>query len=394
MKWLVVLLLSATFLAAQTRRVAGPTEGVVPTAELRMTALADAPGFPASERYRTRATALVEWQGAMYGVAAGQPTYLFSVEPGGSVKLISEIPVAGVGRGILTTDGAGTLCTGTSPSITGDGIVQSYVHPEAVDPFRNAPAGHILCTEGRAQTWKDLGTVADHEGIYALISDPQAKALYGVTFPSGIFFRVDLGSGKMESHGRLFERTLIGTDEHFRPVPRALAVGGDGRVWTSGDKGFLYVFDPRTRKLEATKVRLPGVPGRQSFNVVDALLSCPEGKLYGGTSDGYLFRFDPATGRVTNFGKPVEDSRIRAMVFGEGETLYGVAGSSKGICRLFSFSPHGGELNIFGIVERHDPPNYDWMIYQIDALALDSQGRIYVAESESPSHIAVLKLKP
>ncbi len=391
-----VLVCCSVFLTAplwaQGRRPYGPAAVVVQTKQLSMQALADAPGFPAEQRFRSRATNLVFWQGKVYGVAAGGTAMLFSVEPDGSISLISKLPGADDVRSALVPDGAGNLCIGTTPPLQGEGIVQAFTHPEDVKPFQNLPGGHVLCTNPSIpnRAWRDFGPVAEHEGIYALAADERKHTLYGVTFPSGLFFSLDVASGQVKAHGKLFERTRIGVDEYFRPVPRALAVDTAGVVWMSGGWGQLFRYDPARDVLEQTDLRLPGVPGREFLNVLDTLVPGPQGVLYGGTSDGYLFRLDTVHLRTANLGRASDDARIRALIYGPGGKFYGVTGSTRGICRAFSYDPHEGEFRVLGIIEKRDPSNYDWLMYQIGAMAADAEGRLYFAEAESPAHIAVM----
>lgn len=377
---------------AQGRRLPGPADVIVQTKELSMKAIADVPGFPPELRFRSGATGLVSSQGKVYGIAAGGGAFLFSVQPNGTISLLSKVPGADYIRAALVSDGAGNVCVGTTPPLEGEGIVQTLTQPEALTPFKNLPGGHVLCANPAAAnvTWRDFGQVSEHEGVYALTADPKKHALYGVTFPSGIFFSLDLASGQTKTHGKLFEQTRIGADEYFRSVPRALAVDTAGVVWTSGDAGWLFRYDPGRDVLERTDLRLPGVPGREFLNVIDSLVGGPEGALYGGTSDGYLFRLDGARHRAVNLGRPSEDPRIRALIYGPGGKFFGVAGSPRGICRVFTYDPRESEFRVLGLIEKRDPSDHDWMIYQIEAIATDAEGRLYFGEAESPAHVAVM----
>jgi hypothetical protein len=357
-----------------------------------MTAIADTPGFPAEQRFRTRATSLVSWQGKVYGIAAGGTAYLFSVQPDGAIALVSKLPGAQDVRTALVPDGAGNLCVGTTPPVAGDGIVQSLTHPEDVTPFRGLSGGRVLCTNPTVPNaaWRDLGQVADREGIYTLTADPGKHVLYGVTFPSGVFFSLNASTGQAKTHGNLYQQSRIGVDEYLRPAPRAMAVDSTGVVWTSGARGRVYRYDPGRDVLEATELRLPGVPGRESLNVLDVLVTGPQDVLYGGTSDGYLFRLDTARLRTVNLGRATDDAGIQALMYGPGGKFYGVAGPAKGgVSRLFTYDPHESEFRVLGIIEKRDTSNYDWLLYQIDAIAADAEGRLYFAEGESPAHIAV-----
>lgn len=60
---------------------------------------------------------------------------------------------------------------------------------------------------------------------------------------------------------------------------------------------------------------LPSVPGREPYARVDAWASADGVVLYGGTSDGYLFRFEPKENRITNLGKPLNQYRVRGSSY-------------------------------------------------------------------------------
>ena len=62
---------------------------------------------------------------------------------------------------------------------------------------------------------------------------------------------------------------------------------------------------PARAKIEPLAIQAPAVPGRERWTRVDAFLLDPSGMIYGGTSDGYLFRLDPEKLTVTNLGKPL-----------------------------------------------------------------------------------------
>jgi len=119
----------------------------------------------------------------------------------------------------------------------------------------------------------------------------------------------------------------------------------------------------------------------------EPLVKDVKGWIYGGTSEGFLFKFDPETHAVINLGKPIDRMRIRGLTVGLDGRIYGIAGEQSAECHFFCYDPKVGGYTIFGSisVERH--PYYDWLGKQFDAVAAGLDGTIYLGESERKSHL-------
>jgi hypothetical protein len=116
--------------------------------------------------------------------------------------------------------------------------------------------------------------------------------------------------------------------------------------------------------------------------------------LYGGTSDGYLFRFDPKKLTVENLGKPLMQSRIRGLVFSRNGKLYGVGGDDDEMARLFSYDPARGTYEILGILDVNRRPFYSWRAYVIDAMAIGLDDTIYLGQAERKSKLYLYYPEP
>jgi hypothetical protein len=109
--------------------------------------------------------------------------------------------------------------------------------------------------------------------------------------------------------------------------------------------------------------------------------------IYGGTSDGYLFRFDPAKLSVQNLGKPLLAPEITALALAPDGKIYGVGGSDQDMARLFSYDPVEGSYQVLGFVDVNRRPYYSWQAYVIKAMASGLDGTIYIGESERISRL-------
>ena len=111
------------------------------------------------------------------------------------------------------------------------------------------------------------------------------------------------------------------------------------------------------------------------------------GLIYGGTSEGFLFKFNPKTNQVINLGKPLDQMCIRAMSMGLDGKVYIIAGERQDYCHFFCYDPQTGGYTDFGIINVDRTPYYVWMGKQFDAMVTGLDGTIYIGESERKSHL-------
>jgi hypothetical protein len=195
----------------------------------------------------------------------------------------------------------------------------------------------------------ELTDLPEADGVGALVSCAAGRMLCGLSAPGGRLFTVELESDQMRDYGevaRLPER------HHTRRISRALMAADDGKVYLSGSlpgeqdeggteatSGFLLQLDPLSGQLQRLDARLPAVAGRRRFAAVDAAVRLDDGSFLGGTTDGYLFRFDPQSGDLEGFGKPLRQQRIIGLARAAGGLIYGAGGEAGGLPRLFAFDP-------------------------------------------------------
>jgi len=330
---------------------------VIPDGESGITSLAVAPN------------------GDLYGATSGIRSHLFVMKPQ---------------RGTVMP--LGVIAGATS-------VTQGVVITADMHVFLGAnPQGHLLeyvpsSTEGTLQIRNPLKTV-DHgqpiagEEIATLSMDRNAGVVYGLTSPGAHFFGYNIAQKKFTDYGVIATKQPSGEKfEHEKMFSRMLALDESGNVFMSGEDGALFKFDVKSSSLNKLDVRAPAIPGREAYTRVDAFVRSSSGYLYGGTSDGYLFRLDPNTLRITNLGKPLNVSRIAGLAFGRDGKLYGTGGGPSDMARLFSFDPAIGGYELLGFVDVNRPPYYSWQAYEIGAITSGTDGVIYIGENERISKL-------
>ena len=167
---------------------------------------------------------------------------------------------------------------------------------------------------------------------------------------------------------------------------RALHVDPKTRyVYTSGDNGLIIRYDPYTDTLAPTTMRLPGEYfvglNAYSYPVIENFASDAEGRVYAGTSQGYLIRLDFAAGKLTDLGKPHVQRRVRAITVGHDGLVYMLAGEFERTCRLYTYNPRDGGYSELGVMAVDRSPYYARRAYQFDAMTTGIDGTIFCGES-------------
>jgi hypothetical protein len=274
-------------------------------------------------------------------------------------------------------------------------------------PDRQSDDGHIIAIRVQANRLQvtDLGAPVPGEGVFSLTADPGTGIIYGISHPSGRFFVFDPNSQASEIYEETSpRRRLQSLFRRYALTPadclsRRLIVDRMGRVYGSQPANKIFRFDPRSKKMELLG-DLPEVWGRRSLGRADAWAMAPDGTLYGGNAgDGQLFKIDPATGKVSNLGKPIMMPRLMGLAFGRDGILYGVAGGAPGYSHLFAYSASGGGFVDLGnprfpMVEPGIEQGIPWRGFQIGTLTASEDGRyIVMGEEEALSQLMVFPVK-
>jgi len=256
-------------------------------------------------------------------------------------------------------------------------------HLYAYDPKKSDAAVYL---EGAKAELVDLGIPVPGDSVYAMTMNAEKTKIYGLSYPHAEFFEYDIGEKEFTRHGKWLEKlSYPGPERSWRGVPRALAVGADGTVWTSGDDGLMRGFMPSIGEFCTTTMRIPGeyweTQACNLFPVVEQLFARADGTLVGTTSDGFVFEAQPNRNRLVSWGKPRVERRIRAASVDKDGRLYLIAGEKDNVCRLFSFDKENGYLD-YGVLGVDRSPYYAKIAYQFDAMATAADGTVLIGESD------------
>lgn len=314
--------------------------------------------------------------GDLYGATSGTRSHLFMLNPQhGYVFPIGVIPGTTSVTNALVVSSGGSVFVGTAPS----GHLLEYV-PHDLDE-QKIEIGKLLEVI-------DHGTPIPGESIGALAIDRKTNTIYGLTRQNAHLFKYSITTQKFNDLGAVAKNIPSGEKfETERMISRMLVLDADGDVFVSGEEGAFFEFVARTGVLQRLPVHAPAIPGREPYTRVDAFLLDPSGMIYGGTSDGYLFRLDPQKLTVANLGKPLHQYHITGLAPGPGGKLYGVGGDTSEMARMFSYDPSTGTYDLLGFVDVNRRPYFAWQAYVIGSLVSDERGTIYLGEDERISRL-------
>jgi len=311
--------------------------------------------------------------GKIYGATSGKRSHLFYYDPGPRGDGVCDL---GVMEGV-------TAIRRSLVAIAPDLIIAGA--SEVNDPsqggalYRHATAHDHMDEYGtsKGKVEKILVPV-EGECVAALAADGLRQMVYGLSTPSGIFFRYDVKAGTVKQYGQ------VASDKVFS---HTLVLDAKGNVYGASSLGELFRYCPEQDSVASLCKRIPSLAGREFYNRLDAAVLEPRsGLIYGaGSADGVLFVLDPESLEIRSLGKATAEPRVRAMVASLDGRIYGIGGCEDGMGRLFRYDPFRHELKELGImmaaseVFRHG--------YEFDAACTGASGEIYFGESEWEGHL-------
>ncbi len=355
--------------------------------------------------------------GLIYGATTGDESWFFLFDPSiNKVRHLGRIPGQESVHHSLVEDKQGYIYLGTGRDMfreitlskggTGQGeTFDKTLWDDIKNYFRDYRGGHLyryspLVSNGKVKVGdapcelEDLGIPVASNSIYALAINSAGDEIYGLTYPDGHFFIYEIENKKFRDAGITDESIVFhGPERYWRSLSRALICDASGKVYFSSTNGSLKYYNPRTRKLESTGLKIPGdyyyLQFYEDYAVMDYFARAPSGLIYGGTSDGYLFSFDPVRQILINLGKVRASRRLRCMSVGPDCKVYFMAGerSASRPCQFYSYDPASGGFDDLGLLIADRSPYYYWRGQQFDAMTTGKDGTIFIGESERRSHL-------
>ena len=188
-----------------------------------------------------------------------------------------------------------------------DGMEKMGVPPPG---WKAYPGGHLLAYDLKSGKFEDFGTAPGCEGVLSFNLDTQRRRLFGITWPSGMFFRCDLATKQMKNFGKTCGEGENGQGAAYRTICRSIAVNPtDGSAWFTTSEGAILCYRADTDRVETIKnddlkkdyfgLYDPTSPGHMGYNWRQTFWRAADQMIYAvhGNS-GYLFRFDPRLERV------------------------------------------------------------------------------------------------
>ncbi len=352
---------------------------------------------------------LAHSNGKVYGATSGKKSHLFAYDSRvNKVFPLGVLPKAQGVHGCLAEGKDGLVYIGTGKNehemlvLTrkmpeGRRAIENQLWADIESRYSGYEGGHLYAydpakgdsevyLDGAGAKVVDLGAPLPGESIYAMAMDAKRGVAYGLGYPHAELFAFDIAKREVRRIGKWMKRlSYPGPERSWRGVPRALAVDADGVVWSSGDDGLLRFYDPRIGEFGETSMRIPGeyweTQAYNAFPVVEQMFVREDGTFIGTTSDGFVFTAQPKANRLFSWGKPRVERRMRAAAQGRDGRLYMIAGEKDNVCRLFSFRIEEGYLD-WGVLGVDRSPYYAKIAYQFDAMAIGSDGTVFIGESD------------
>jgi hypothetical protein len=190
---------------------------------------------------------------------------------------------------------------------TRDGIVSIGTPPTGYKPYQG---GHVLSYDLKSGKFENLGVEPHQEGILSMNMDPDRGLIYGLSWPTGYFFRFNLATKEMQDLGPISGEGQKGKGAAFRTLCRTIIINPEtGTAYVTNSEGVILQCRTDKNKIEPVEgenmvkdyfgLYDPSQPGHMGYNWRQVIWYPKNKKFYGvhGNS-GYLFTFDPKNTKI------------------------------------------------------------------------------------------------
>ncbi len=193
--------------------------------------------------------------------------------------------------------------------------------------WQNYPGGHLLAYDLKTGKFEDFGIAPKGEAVLSSNMDTRRGRIFGLSWPTGSFFRYDLATKNWKSFGKMCAEGEDGVGPAYRTVCRSIAVDlDDGSAYFTTSEGAIMRYradkdavEPITREnmiKDYFGLYDPTSPGHMGYNWRQTFWRAADKMIYGvhGNS-GYLFRFDPAAERIEVLDRITSEPSKRCGMF-------------------------------------------------------------------------------
>jgi hypothetical protein len=285
-----------------------------------------------------------------------------------------------------------------------EGMETIGVPPPGYKPY---PGGHLLAFDMKSRTFEDFGVAPEREGILTMNMDTRRGRIYGITWPTGYFFRYDLARREWKNLGLYARKGESGRGAEYRTLCRSIAIDPeDGSAYFSNADGQIlrYVYDKdAVEVVQGEDLRKdyfgqydPSSPGHMGYNWRQTFWYAPEKRIYAvhGNS-GYLFAFEPRVPRVEVLERITSEPSKRAGMF--DQFSYGYLGFTLGpdghtIYYLTGGPIYEGGKRVTGkattaMGEAKGRENLHLITYHIPTGTYKDHGPIFFENGDRPSYV-------
>ena len=172
------------------------------------------------------------------------------------------------------------------------------------------PGGHLLAYDLKNGKFENLGLVLPNQGVITFDMDAKRGRIFGITWPSGTFFRFDVATKNLKTFGKMCGDGEDTSGPNYRTVCRSITVNpDDGSAWFTNAEGAIlrYRADKDTvAPIAGDNFRKdyfgqfdPAEKGGMGYNWRQSIWHPGEHAIYAvhGRS-GYVVRIDPIAEQV------------------------------------------------------------------------------------------------
>jgi hypothetical protein len=285
-----------------------------------------------------------------------------------------------------------------------DGMEKMGVPPQGYEAY---PGGHLLGFDMSSGKYEDLVIAPHREGILSMNMDTRRGRIYGLTWPTGYFFRYDLATHELKDLGAVSAQGENGKGPTYRTLCRSIAVNPeDGSVYLTVSTGSIlrYRYDTDSvAPIEGEDLKKdyfglydPTSPGHMGYNWRQVIWRAADQMIYGvhGNS-GYLFSFDPRRQRVEVLDRLTSEPSQRSGMF--DQFSYGYLGFTLGPDGRTLYYLTGGPIYLNGkrvagkgttaMGEAKGLENLHLITYDIPARRYQDHGPIFYENGQRPLYV-------